>query len=292
MKVTRRRRETAKGNQLTEIAEYLGAGRITTGTSALMDHCRIPKNAESALTQLREDYAVDQTTIEQVCASLRRHGWIVQITDLTNRANRRPEMRRPAGWEDLESLWYIAPVSNLKSIESHGILSHQRARNVEHESMADNDVQDIREDRQFDGQPLHSFANLYINPRNAMLYRLLKERRPDNVAVVEVSASGVFGLDGVLVTPRNAATTRTSWPGIGGLAKLDRQVVFAEAWSGQGKADHNLRQQMMAEVLVPGFVPRGLLTGITVVHSIAGSRLRNHDLLLPISSDQHLFFAS
>ncbi len=46
---------------------------------------------------------------------------------------------------DLIELHYIAPIANLASIATLGILSHNRATQVTHEDVSNTDVQDLRE---------------------------------------------------------------------------------------------------------------------------------------------------
>jgi ssDNA thymidine ADP-ribosyltransferase, DarT len=50
-------------------------------------------------------------------------------------------------FDDLEELHFITPIANLPSILQHGILSHDRAEKVPHQSVANMEVQDRRASR-------------------------------------------------------------------------------------------------------------------------------------------------
>lgn len=47
-------------------------------------------------------------------------------------------------YDDLPELHYITPIENLLSIFEHGILSHSRAEDLDHQSVAMNEVQERR----------------------------------------------------------------------------------------------------------------------------------------------------
>ena len=74
--------------------------------------------------------------------------------------------------EDLSELHYISPIANLVSIMQRGILSNRRAAKLQHQSVAKQEVQDLRAKvRVPGGRALHEYANLYICARNPMLYK-------------------------------------------------------------------------------------------------------------------------
>jgi len=200
----------------------------------------------------------------------------------------------PPGWEWLDHLGYITPVANLTSILRLGILSHNRARALPHHTYSDQQIQQRRDSRKVDGRSLHDFTNLFINPRNAMLYRVIDERRVDDVAVVLVDAPAVFALPGVVVTERNAAAQQrlVTHRGSAGLANLDPAAVTEESWFVDGEADPDLKQLMMAEVLVPDLVPPQLISEVVVAHPNIAHRVRTGVGPVPVTSNPYLFFRS
>ncbi|MEW6544695.1 MAG: DarT ssDNA thymidine ADP-ribosyltransferase family protein [Nitrospirota bacterium] len=63
---------------------------------------------------------------------------------------------------DIAELHYITPIENVSSILEHGILSNRQAACVSHTSVAMEEVQDKRRNKQIPGaRPLQDYANLY-----------------------------------------------------------------------------------------------------------------------------------
>jgi len=158
-------------------------------------------------------------------------------------------------------LYNIAPIANIARIASRGILCHDLVADIPHEDLSDVGVQDRRDGRWIDGKPLHSFANLYINPRNAMLFRLHKRERRD-VVVIQVSAE-VLDEPGVVVCDGNAASSASKWwRAAEGLANVDLARVRSETWLDlAGAVDPEFKRVTQAEVLVPGHVPPKYIEG-------------------------------
>ena len=71
---------------------------------------------------------------------------------------------------DLTELHNITHLKNLRSIFENGILSHERAKKVKHESVAMHEIQDRRADVVLpNNRKLHSYANVYVYARNKMM---------------------------------------------------------------------------------------------------------------------------
>jgi len=101
------------------------------------------------------------------------------------------------------------------------------------------------------GKRLWSFANLYFNARNPMLYRVVCEKGADKIALIGVDKK-ILDLDEVFVTEGNAARSYTS------ILRPSNKVLFKilkevdrEFWS---EFDSSKRK-IMAECLVPDVVP-------------------------------------
>src|SRR2546423_13479969 len=106
--------------------------------------------------------------------------------------------------EELQELGYIVPIATVSSILRRGILSHRRAANVAHESIALEGVQDRRASVIVPrGRPLHEYANLYICARNPMLLR--RHELHVQICVLRVR-SDVLDIPNVVVTDSNAAS--------------------------------------------------------------------------------------
>lgn len=73
----------------------------------------------------------------------------------------------------LTELHSIQHVGNIPSLLQRGILSHNRAQALGHESVAMDVIQDIRANKAVSGgRPVHEYACLYFNGRNKMMYRI------------------------------------------------------------------------------------------------------------------------
>jgi hypothetical protein len=157
------------------------------------------------------------------------------------------------------------------------------------------EVQDIRRTKrvpnatlpQSEWKALHDYANLYVCPRNPMLYKRLG--RKHELAVLRVDLA-VLDLDGVVVTDGNAAagSTRFDAPEVG-IERIEREVTFAVWWTHDDpyeKAEH--RRRMCAEVLVPRCVPPEFINRIYVVSDEARKACRG--LPWPRTLNRHVFF--
>ena len=196
--------------------------------------------------------------------------------------------------DELRELHYIAPIANLASIARHGILSHaQAARKVpDHESVADETVQGRRVGKRLtSGRALHEYANLYLNARNAMLYRRCNERRTRDLCVLRVDVC-VLDRPDTYVADQNAANAAASIRRApDGLTAIERSEAFARDWRHDDeRAQQEARAKVMAEVLILDHVPPDLVAGAYVVDRRHGERVRERWPALPISIDPDMFF--
>lgn len=98
-------------------------------------------------------------------------------------------------YEQIKDLFYITHLDNLPSILKMGILSHARIEEagIEFTPIYDEDIISIRKGKEVPGgESLWSFANLYFNPRNPMLYRVVCEKSIKNLAVVSIKPHDIF----------------------------------------------------------------------------------------------------
>lgn len=193
---------------------------------------------------------------------------------------------------DLTELYYITPIENVSSILKRGILSHKLAAALKAKSVANPGVQEIRAAKRVPGGlDLHCYANLYINGRNAMLYRLLEART--TICVLSVDTD-VLSLEGVIVTDRNAATRIVRFrPVAQGLNVLEKARVFASSWNHTdllAKVDH--KQVMCAEVLVPEKVDPQYIRAVYVSGKTARDTVTALNTGLPVTVNSNLFFGA
>lgn len=166
--------------------------------------------------------------------------------------------------DEVKELHYIAPIANVPSILQRGILSHDGASRLGARSITDPEVQAIRADKSIhfssgDVRRLHSYANLYFNARNPMMYR--RQDLRNSICVLRVSHS-VLDLDGVLVSDMNLARQAQVAFMPDGLDLVDSDMVFAEWWTHRLWHDtHRHRGIMCAEALVPDVVDPAYILG-------------------------------
>lgn len=194
---------------------------------------------------------------------------------------------------DLTELHYICHLDNLPSILTNGILSHRRAQRFNPTSVADQEVQARRSDRWVPrGLRLHDYANLYVNARNPMLYRVTNGGHSvAHVCVLSISTN-VLDLDEVILTDGNAASGATAFrPVSTGLAEIDHQRVFADDWNHADpfkKREH--RRAMCAEILVPGSVDAAMISGIYVASDGVAAAISGNVANVRAVAKEHLFF--
>ena len=162
--------------------------------------------------------------------------------------------------------YYITHSQNLASILRIGIQSRNQVHNrsIVFEDLSDTDVQNWREQKKIHGTWLHNYVNLYLNPRNAMLYRIVKEmaRSLANVCVLEIDQAVATAI--CVVSDRNAAARDSVFKQVreNGFSLIDKSAVTAKSWGD----DQSAKQKMMAELLVRDSVRPNLIRRIHVAN--------------------------
>lgn len=165
----------------------------------------------------------------------------------------------------VKGLFYITHVDNLGSIVERGILAHsvvERER-VSFTPIYDTDIVARRGAKTVPGgASLWDYANLYFQPRNPMLYRVMCEKDKADIAVISVRPD-VLTLPGALVTDGNAANFPTLfYPVAEGMKHIERQwnVIQNDWW----RSDDGSKRKIMSECLVPERVPPDLVDTVYV----------------------------
>ena len=153
---------------------------------------------------------------------------------------------------DVRELFYITHIENIPSILERGILSHERiaAEQVHSADIYDRDIANLRNRKTTpDGKNLWTYANLYFQPRNPMMYRVVHETGKADLAVVGIDKKVLFQ-PGVFITDGNAANEPTQfYVQSAGLKMLQQQwsVIRNEWWNNLDGS----KRRIMAECLVP-----------------------------------------
>lgn len=165
----------------------------------------------------------------------------------------------------IQELFYIAPVANVRGIVTTGILSHNHAARVMHTSVALDVIQERRSHvRVSSTRMLHDHANLYVCGRNAMMYYVVHHNPIKDVCLIRLSHE-VLDLEDVVVTDGNAAsgyTTRFD-PAPLGISNLDFDRVHARSWKHPDDQieEYEHKRVKAAEVLVPDLIPPTYILG-------------------------------
>jgi hypothetical protein len=192
---------------------------------------------------------------------------------------------------DIAELHYIAPIVNVPSILRDGILSHNRAKRVGHDSVAMSEIQERRKDKQIPrARHLHDYANVYFDAHNPMLSKL---RSKNNAICVLKINPAVLDIPDVIIADQNAASDWVRFFTVtDGLNALDRDRVFARYWKHQEDMIDEWRHkaEKCAEVLVPDRVSLDFITGAYVVDNVTLIRFRELNSGLPVSINSGIFF--
>jgi O-acetyl-ADP-ribose deacetylase (regulator of RNase III) len=163
----------------------------------------------------------------------------------------------------VKELYYVTHIDNIQSILQYGILSHEsiEKKHIKYTSIYAKDIVSRRKAiKTPDDKSLWSFANLYFNARNPMLYRVVCEKDPDKIAVIGVVPT-ILSCQGMYITTGNAAHTQSkilrSSPKV--LSEILRETK-REFWA----EEDGSKRKIMAECLVPDVVPSDLIKTIYV----------------------------
>ena len=160
-----------------------------------------------------------------------------------------------------DALYYICHKDNLVSILKNGILSRNliSKKSIKHEDIHDSAVLARRNFTiQQSNQSLADYVNLYFQPRNAMLYRLVCNIGAKNLAILAVNPSVMNFNSHSLFTDRNAAASTVNfYTEIADLKHIDSKIFKYQYWT----QSDDTKQRMMAEVLVPDkILPSNILS--------------------------------
>lgn len=194
---------------------------------------------------------------------------------------------------DRRELYYITHVANLPSILDKGILSHSivMGQSIDHTPVYDNRIVVNRSEILTpNGDSLWEYANLYITARNPMLYRVVAEIGPNDIAVISIDGA-LMNRDDVFITTGNAASSYSEIRPASQIEKTLRELksdLDKEYWS----FDDGSKRRIMAEILIPERVTPDNIKSIYVANYNA--RLRVLKLIgssrLPVIPEPNLFF--
>ncbi|MBN4001144.1 DarT ssDNA thymidine ADP-ribosyltransferase family protein [Nostoc sp. LPT] len=194
---------------------------------------------------------------------------------------------------DIKSLYYITHIENLPSILQRGILSHKAVEelDISYTLIYDSGIVSKRKDKSTPGRSsLWDYANLYFQPRNPMMYRVVHEKDKRDIAVVGVKPDVLAALGG-LITDGNAANDPTQFFAIReGIEILQKQwkIIQNEWWN---ELDGSKRK-IMAEYLVLEQISPELVHSVFVADYKTKERVETiiGSAKIPVVPEPNMFF--
>ncbi|MBC7265253.1 MAG: DUF4433 domain-containing protein [Chloroflexi bacterium] len=196
----------------------------------------------------------------------------------------------------IENLYYIAPVENLPSILKRGILSHAEIERQGIEAFPVYDAKIVagRQKRLTpDERSLWEFANLYFQPRNPMLYRLVREEKSKSIVVLAVKPQ-VLNLAQYITIGNAASAYSEILPRDEGLRRLQSKETWSLIQSEWWRPEDGSKRIIMSECLVSTVIPPDFIHTVYVASHQTAEEVRR--LLgpragqIPIVQDPHMFF--
>ena len=176
------------------------------------------------------------------------------------------------------------------SIMKKGILSHALSKNLPHESLAMEEIQSKRKNKQIPGaRKLHD-ANLYFDAHNPMLSK--RRDRNNQICVLSVDPS-VLDLPNVIISDQNASSNYVRfYPVKGGLEAMNKNIIYAPFWL---HPDNQLEEwahksAKCAEVLVPDRIESKYILSAYVANEIALRVFHQLNIQLTVSTRSDIFF--
>lgn len=191
-----------------------------------------------------------------------------------------------------KSLYYVTHKDNLPSILENGIFCYDR---VEGEKLHpiptyNGDVVDQRNYKTADGKELWFYANLYFQPRNAMMYRIIHQQDLKNLAVIGIDQE-VLDEQDVLITDGDARNEKTQFYNLSDGMKILKQqwsIIESSWWNNSDGS----KRKMMAECLIPNYVKPTYIRSVYAADDITRNDIQElvGDYKVEINSEPDMFF--
>ena len=141
-----------------------------------------------------------------------------------------------------------------------------------------------------DSNSLWSYANLYFQPRNPMMYRIVHERKPEDLAVVGINKN-VLSENENFITDGNAASAQSQFYRPAEGLKILRQqwsIIQNDWWNNSDGS----KRKIMAECLLPNQVQPADIHSIYLADNTTGDAVRAivGNRRIEVSSEPGMFF--
>jgi len=192
---------------------------------------------------------------------------------------------------DITELHYITPIANVPSIIKYGILSNKLSQKLPHESLAMEEIQSRRKNKQIPGaRKLHEYANFYFDAHNPMLSK--RRDQNDQICILRIDPS-ILDFPDLIVSDKNASSNYVRFHTVeAGLKTLDKNKVFARFWlhSDNQFEEWAHKSAKCAEVLVPDKVGPKYVLGAYVANRTALKAFKQLNIQLTVCIKGDIFF--
>lgn len=192
----------------------------------------------------------------------------------------------------IKNLYYITHKDNLPSILESGILSSDRveAEGLRPTSIYEGKGIEQRNSKTTDGKSLWIYANLYFQPRNAMMFRTIHQKDLKDIAVVGINKK-VLDESEIVITDGNAANERTQFYCLSkGLKILRRHgsIIQNDWWNNSDGS----KRKMMAECLIPNYVKPAYIHSVYVADDTIQNDVQKivNNPKIVVNSEPDMFF--
>ncbi len=181
----------------------------------------------------------------------------------------------------------IMPLKNIPSVIQNGILSHKKAEEIRHTSIAMDVIQKRRSKVKVpNGLYLHQYANLYFHARNPMLFL----RKSDPICILRIYKS-VCDLPNIVFTDQNAAKNYVSFLSINEINVLDFEKIYAQDWTDENEYIYwDKKSKKCAEILIPSLVNFQYIFGAYVKNENDKNTLQELGFDKLITINREMFF--
>ncbi len=174
-----------------------------------------------------------------------------------------------------------------------GILSHEQVEKneINYTPIYNKEIIENRRNKIIpDGRSLWCFANLYFQPRNPMLYRVICEKSIDTIAIIALKKN-VLNRNDIYISLGNAASFNTEiLPAKEGKRKLSSiKKILEKDWWTEESGD---KRKIMAECLVPDKIEPTYIHTIYVANHKTAERVKEmlYSENIPIVPQPNMFF--
>ncbi|MFH1004794.1 MAG: DarT ssDNA thymidine ADP-ribosyltransferase family protein [Bacteroidota bacterium] len=197
--------------------------------------------------------------------------------------------------EKVKQLFYITHIDNVDSILRHGIMSHKMIEEskIPFTRIYDAQIVSSRQNRKTpDDKSLWEYANVYLQARNPMLYRVLCEKNAAEIAVIGIDRS-IMTTPGTFFSAGNAASSLSEIVPIKDSGKVYKEIkncLESQWW----KDEDGSKRKIMAECLIPSHISPEYLRTIYVSNDTNAEKIKKIAVgyKVHIIPEPQLFFES